>query len=137
MTMQTLTLQVPEILFTRLQQRAQQANRTVEAETLDLLATAVPVAEELPADLEQALTSLGSLEDEALRRAAQNGLAVEAAEELEALHFKRQREGLTEAETQRQADLVRQYKRTMLVRARAAVLLRQRGHDVSNLVPRS
>ena len=75
MTMQTLTLQVPEVLFTRLKQRAEQANRTVEAETLNLLATAVPEAEELPADLQQAITSLGSLEDEALWRAAHSRLA--------------------------------------------------------------
>src|SRR5437764_5998161 len=109
MTMQTLTLQVPEVLFTPLKQRAEQANRTVEAETLNLLATAVPEAEELPADLQQAITSLGSLEDEALWRAAQSRLAVEVAAELEALHLKRQREGLAGAETQRLADLVRQY----------------------------
>lgn len=136
MTMQTLTLQVPEVLFSRLKQRAEQANRTVEAETLDLLATAVPVVEELPADLEQALSSLEALDEEALWRAAQSGLATEAAAELEALHLERQREGLTAAEAQRLADLVRQYERSMLVRAQAAALLRQRGHDVSNLIQR-
>jgi plasmid stability protein len=136
MTMQTLTLHVPEVLFSRLKQRAEQANRTVEAETLDLLATAVPVAEELPAELEQALADLGSLDEEALWRAAQSRLAAEAAAELEALHLKRQREGLTAAETQRLADLVRQYERAMLVRAQAAALLRERGHDVSNLIQR-
>jgi len=137
MTMQTLTLQVPEVLFTRLKQRAEQANRTVEAEMLDLLATAVPGAEELPADLQQAVTSLGSLEDDALWRAAHSRLAVEMAAELEALHLKRQRERLIEAETLRLADLVRQYERTMLIRAQAAALLRQRGHDVSSLVTRA
>src|SRR5262245_41783569 len=134
MTTQTLTLQVPEVLFTRLKRRAEQANRTVEAETLDLLATAVPVAEELPADLQQAIASLGSLDDEALWRAARSRLSAEAGAALEALHLKRQREGLTEVERHRLADLVRQYERAMLVRAEAAALLRQRGHDVSGLV---
>src|SRR5437764_6699683 len=96
MIMQSLTLQVPEVLFTRLKQRAEQANRTVEAEMLDLLATAVPMAEELPADLQQAIAALELLQDEALWSAAHSRLAVEVAAELEALHLKRQREGLTE-----------------------------------------
>jgi plasmid stability protein len=134
MTLQTVTLNVPDVLYARLKQRAQQANRTVEAELLEVLATAVPVADELPADLEAALSPLALLDDESLWRAAQNQLAPEAAAELENLHLKRQREGLTAAETQTLAGLVRQYERAMLVRAQAAALLKQRGHDVSSLV---
>ena len=40
--MQTLTLQVPEGLYTQLKKRADQAHRSVEAEMLDLLAATVP-----------------------------------------------------------------------------------------------
>src|SRR5262245_57658278 len=134
MTSQTLTLQVPEVLYSRLKQRAEQAQRTVEAETLELLAATVPAAEELPADLQQALAPLALLDDEALQHAARSRLGAEAAAELEALHLKQQREGLTEAEAQRRGDLVRQYERAMLVRAQALALLRQRGHDVSCLL---
>jgi hypothetical protein len=57
-----------------------------------------------------------------------------AAAELEALHLKRQREGLTDVETQTLARLVRQYERAMLVRAQAAALLKQRGYDVAELI---
>jgi hypothetical protein len=56
------------------------------------------------------------------------------AAELEALHLKRQREGLTESETETLARLVRQYERAMLVRAQAAALLKQRGYDVAELI---
>jgi hypothetical protein len=52
---------------------------------------------------------------------------------MENLHLKRQREGLTEVEAQSLVGLVRQYERAMLVRAQATVLLKQRGHDVSEL----
>jgi plasmid stability protein len=134
MTLQTITLTVPDILYSSLKKRAEQANRTVEAELLDVLATAVPVAEELPADLEAALSPLALLDDESLWRAARSRLAPEAAADLESLHLKRQREGLTAAETETLAGLVRQYERAMLVRAQAAALLKQRGHDVSSLV---
>jgi hypothetical protein len=50
---------------------------------------------------------------------------------MEDLHLKRQREGLTDAEAKTLDGLVRQYERTMLVRAQAAALLKARGHDVS------
>jgi plasmid stability protein len=133
MASQTLTLQVPATLYSQLKQRAEQAQRTVEAETLELLAATVPAAEGLAPDVQQALTSLSLLDDEALRHAAASRLGSEAAAELEALHFKQQREGLSEAESQRRAELIRQYERAMLVRAQAVALLRQRGHDVSSL----
>jgi plasmid stability protein len=134
MTNQTLTLQVPAVLYSQLKQRADQAQRSVEAETLELLAATVPATEALPANLQEALTSLALLDDEALRRAACSRLGNEAAAELEALHFKQQREGLTDAETQRRGELIQQYERAMLVRAQATALLRQRGHDVSTLL---
>jgi hypothetical protein len=53
---------------------------------------------------------------------------------MERLHLKRQREGLTENETQALNNQVHQYEQTMLIRAQAAALLKQRGHDVSGLV---
>jgi hypothetical protein len=53
---------------------------------------------------------------------------------MENLHHKRQREGLTEAEDETLQRLVQQYERYMLVRAQAASLLQQRGHDVSALL---
>jgi plasmid stability protein len=134
MTLQTVTLNVPDVLYTRLKQRAEQTNRTVEAELLEVLATAVPVADEFPADLQEAISPLALLDDESLWRAARSQLAAEVAAELENLHLKQQREALTETEAETLAGLVRQYERAMLVRAQAAALLKQRGHDVSSLV---
>ena len=61
-------------------------------------------------------------------------LPSEVSRELETLHHKQQRKGLTDAEAQTLAALIRQYERLMLVRAQAAVLLKQRGHDVAGLI---
>jgi plasmid stability protein len=134
MTTQSLTLHVPESLFSRLKERADQSHRSVEAETLEVLATAVPPAEELPADFAEALDPLALLDDAALWEAARRRLAPEVATQLDELHLKRQREGLTEAERQTLATLVRRYELIMLVRAQAAAFLKQRGHDVHELL---
>lgn len=90
----------------------------------------------LPEDLEEAVARLALLDDELLWRVARSGLGAQEAEKLEQLHFKRQREGLTAAEDQESAALLRQYERAMLVRAHAAALLHERGQDVSVLAPR-
>jgi hypothetical protein len=133
MAIQPVTLNLPSSLYKRLKRRAEQTHRTVEAELLEVVAQAVPVADELSSDLEEVLSPLSLLDDEALWRAARSHLPTEAADQLESLHLKRQREGLTEAESQTLAGLVRQYERAMLVRSQAVALLKQRGHDVSTL----
>ena len=134
MDAQTLQLHVPGPLYHHLKQRAEQANHSVEEELLNVLATAVPTNEELPPDLNEAVSALSLLDDDALWDAAQSHLPKKAAERMESLHRKRQRQGLTEAETQKLETLVHQYERYMLVRAEAAALLKQRGHDVSKLL---
>jgi hypothetical protein len=42
--------------------------------------------------------------------------------------------GLTEQQEREAAALIRQYERAMLIRAQAAALLKQRGHDVAGLL---
>ena len=136
MTTLDVTLNLPDNLYRRLKLRAERTNRSLEEETVDVLASAVPVDGALPAGLAEAVGHLDLLDDEALWRAARSALAAEATEKLEQLHFKRQREGLTEAEEQETVVLLRQYERAMLVRASAAAILRERGHDISVLAPR-
>lgn len=134
MTVQVVTLHVPSPLYEQIKRRAAQAQRTVEAELLDVVATAVPVGDDLPADLAEAISPLALLDNEALWRAARSHLPAEAAAQMEDLHLKRQREGLTEVEAETLKGLVRQYERTLLVRGQAAALLKARGHDVSYLL---
>ena len=131
MSLQQLTINLPEPLYNRLKQRAAQTQRSVEAELVDVVALALPVADALPTDLAEAISQLALLNDSDLWRAARSTLPAEAAERLEALHLKRQREGLAEQEEDEVASLTRQYERVMLVRAHAAQLLKQRGYDVS------
>ena len=133
MSTQTLTLHLPDGLYARLQQRARESHRTLEAELLELLSSAVPGDQDLPNSLSADLAQLDTMDDAELWRAARSKLSKKAAAQLEALHVKRQSEGLSESEAQVLAELVGQYERSMLIRARAAALLKERGHDLSGL----
>lgn len=132
MTTQTLTISIPEPIYERLRERAGATGRSVESEVLDLLATATSDDEGISVELREVLDSLALLDDEALWRAARMRLPDDISARLEALHLKRQRNGLIKAEEQETALHLRQYERTMLIRAHAAVLLKQRGFDVSD-----
>jgi plasmid stability protein len=134
MPTQTVTVHLPEALYEQLKARAEQRQHSLADEVRDTLTAAVPVADDLPTDLDQAISPLAFLDDTALWRSAQSHFSAESAERLEALHQKRQNEGLTADEEQEMATLIRQYERIMLVRAQAALLLKQRGYDVASLL---
>lgn len=129
-----MNVKLPEQLYLSLRDRAKQSKRTVEAELIEVVAAALPLNNALPDDLAQAVATLDLLDDASLIRAAQSRLAAEISNETEQLHLKRQREGLTEQETQQLSVLVRQYERIMLIRARAVALLKQRKYDISTLI---
>lgn len=132
----SLTLTIPEALFNRLKILAEQTNRTVEAEVLKAVATAV-ADEELPAEVAHAIAALAVADDAALWKAARSRLPQDVSDEIEVLHFKQQREGLTEDEKHRLAGLMRHYDLVLSVRAEAAGLLKERGQDVSALLPKA
>ncbi len=133
MSTQSVTLFLPSLLYERLKRRAEQAARPVEEELLDVVAAAVPSDDDLTPEMTQALASLSLLDDPTLWQTARARLSPELSGELEELHVKQQREGLTPSEAERAAVLIRYYERSMLLRAQAAALLKQRGHDVSEL----
>lgn len=130
----TVTLSLPEPLYERLRKRAERAGRSLEAEAAELLTAGIEDGEQLPPKMEDELASLALLDDESLWRAARNRLAADAAERLQMLHDKAQDEGLTDREAEESAVLTHRYERGMLVRAEAAYLLKQRGHDVDVLL---
>jgi plasmid stability protein len=134
MAVQAVTVNLPGPLYERLARRATRTHRTVEAEIVEAVTTLLPEEpDQLPADMAEAIAALHLLDAEALWRAARTCLAPEKAAELEGLHIKRQGEGLSASETETVAMLMKEYTRVMLVRSRAAALLKQRGHDVSGL----
>jgi len=134
MANQSVTLQLPDDLYTRIQRRAQAAQHSIEDELVTLVLAGSLETPSLPDDLVSSLDHLTLLDDADLWRAARSHLAPADAERLEAIHLKRQRVGLDAVEEDEQTLLSRAYDRFMLIRAQAAYLLAQRGHDVSSLL---
>lgn len=132
MPLQTLTIAVPDQILARIRDWAGRANRSVEAEALDVLADAVSDDELLPG-LQAELDNLRSLDETGLRRASESRLPPEMSAELKSLHFKQGREGLTPADERRRRYLMRQYNRVVLIRAVAFAELRQRGLEIPDL----
>ncbi len=140
MANQLVTLSIPEDIYVMLKRRAEQTQRSVEAELLEVVAKELPTAtttiegSAAPVELKAELDAMVQLNDKALWKAARSHLSAKDATKLEALHRKRHDKSLTHAEVQTKDELLRQYNYYMRVRARAAVLLKQRGYDVSVLV---
>ena len=133
----TLTIEVPDDLYERLSRRAAEAQRSLAAEVVQVLAKAVPAEDDgLPPDLREELARLELLDDAALRRAARTRLTTRESRRLESLHVKLQDAGLTAAEREEEQVLLRSFQRTMLLRAQALALLKQRGRDISPLLNR-
>ncbi len=132
---QALTLDIPDDFYYRLKQRAEYRRRSIEEELLTLATTAM-VEDEIPADILEAVAALDLLDDESLWQTARSSkLTPEQSQEIEDLHFKRQRgETLTADERQRLADSLHQYDKALLVRAHAVGRLKERGYDVDVLL---
>lgn len=130
MAARAVTLHLPGPLFEKIERKAQEAHRSIEAELLEVVSTAVPAAEEFGAEV----SALRFLDDAALVQAARTRLALPDSERMEELHRTDRRAGLSESEAQELADLERQYERVLMVRSHAARLLAQRGHDISSLI---
>ncbi len=128
-----ITLRLPETLYQRFRKRAEWTHRSLENEILDAVASA-SADDELSPDLLEAVEALDELGADELWRLARRVMSREASEELEALHFRQRDEGLSRSEDAVRAKLMQEYERTMLIRAKAAKLLKDRGHDVSSLL---
>ena len=134
MSAHAITLHLPETLYKRFRQRAEWSHRSLETEILDAVASAASLEGELSPELIGAVEALEVFGDDELWRLARETMSPEASRELEALHFKQRNERLSPVEDATRAKLIEEYERSMLVRAQAAKLLKERGHDVSRLL---
>ena len=129
-----VTLRLPASLYDRFASRAERARRSLEAELLEAVASIAAEEEESSHDVAEAVAAVEVLSDAELWRAARNPLVEADRSRLEALNFKQQKESLTPAEKETLERLLLQYDRAVLLRAEAARLLKERGHDVSGLL---
>lgn len=132
MDVHSVTVNVPDTVYRRIQRAAKQSQRSVEQLLGDAVALLAPERGDLPADLQHALAQMVYLNDAALWSAARTSLQQEQQQRLEALHDKQQRQHLSPTERAEEQKLVQLYRETQLVRGNAVALLQQRGYDVSN-----
>lgn len=131
---QQITIILPDSVYQQMEKRSQARRRSVAEEVVAVVTAALPEeTSQLPADLAAELSDLEQLSDAELWRAAKMTAPVEKTDRMQLLVEKQQLEGLTAAEKE-EAELLSQFfNRIMLVRAKAAVLLQARGHDISQL----
>ena len=129
---QAITLNQPQAVYKQIRQAAEKVGRPVNEVLLEAVAAVAPVIGTGPENLRTALAQMAYLNDAALWQAGRATMTAEQREHLEALHDKQQREGLTPDEQAEEQTLLSLYRETLLVRAQAAVLLKQRGYDVSD-----
>lgn len=134
MNTQPITITLPEEVYRQLQKQSEQRQRTVAEEVVAVVAASFTTADKLPPDIESELAQLDYFSDEELWQAARLRAPEEKAARMQDLVEKQQMEGLTDAEKQEAALLSHFFNRVMLVRAKAAVLLKERGHALDQLL---
>ena len=133
--MASISVQVSGRLLQSLKRRATSRRKSLEKEVVELITTGLQNADAGIGELEEFLQPLEMMTDDDLWNAARSRLPRRLSSELEKLHQKRQRDGMTKAERERARLLTEQFERCLVVRARAIELLHARGHDVSRLLP--
>ena len=132
MTVQAITLNLPKTVYKQIQRAAEKAQRPVDEVLIEAVTAVAPVMDTASEKLRAALAQMAYLNDAALWQAARATMSPDQRERLEALHHQQQRQGLTVEEQTEEQALLALYRETLLIRAQAAVLLKQRGYDVSD-----
>ena len=133
MNSQQVTITLPQTVYQRVKRQSRLMQRSVADELVAVVASSMPEQETLPSDIEQELSALDLFTDEELWRAARLTAPASKAERMQLLVEKQQLEGLTDSEKQETVVLSHFFNRVMLVRAKAAVLLKKRGYDIDQL----
>lgn len=131
MTVRTVTMQLPENLYVRLQQTAQATRQSFEAIVLRALQVGSPPAwESAPAEFQADLAALDRLDDAALWRMARYRATAAQMERYQTLLDKNAKGMLSAEERAELAQLRFEFDRHMLRKVHAAALLQWRGHQL-------
>jgi DNA primase len=132
MTVHTVTFDLPQQVYEQIQKAAEKTQRPLKELLIEAVTAVAPVIGTASTDLRAALAQMAYWNDAALWRAARSTLSAEQKARLESLHDHQQRQGLTKEEEAEERALLQLYRETLLVRAQAAVLLKQRNYNVAD-----
>lgn len=125
-----ITVDLPVAVAERLRKEAGRQQRAVRDLVRDLIVEHWSEGPALPQEVEAELDALSSLSDDLLWLAARSTLPDEDREELALLNAKGG--SLMPDQEQRRKELLNAYDRIMVRRAQAAVILQERGYDLSD-----
>ena len=131
MALHPVTVNIPEAVFRRIKEAAKKTRRSVDEVMVEAISAAATGLALPLAQLRSDLAQMAFLNDAVLWQAARSSLTSSQHQELEWLHHKQQNEPLTETEKVKLENLETLYRDTILVRAQAVALLKQRNYDVS------
>lgn len=133
----TITLQMPQPLYQRLQRLAELTHRPLESlifQSLD--AHLPPLLEDMPESMREDLHTLEKLDDEALRHVAQGVWSTTQHERYTELLEQDRASALTPSEQVTLEELYQDANRHMLRKAYAHALLKWSGHELPPLAAR-
>jgi hypothetical protein len=134
MTTETMTIQVPELLYRRLERLAALSGRPLDSLiTQTLSANIPPLPDDLPAPTRDALTALEALNDDDLWLMVRSSIPDAEYEQFTELRAKRRAGALTPDAQVVLDRLTQEADLRMLRKAYAAVLLKWRGHKLPTL----
>lgn len=131
MTVKTVTLNLPETLYVRLQQVAQATRQSLDEVFLRVIQVGSPPGwDDIPAEFQADIAALDRLDDSALWRMARSKQPPSDRGIYQQLLDKNANGALSSQEAQTLQQLRTEADRFMLCKAHAAALLKWRGHTV-------
>ena len=127
-----ITVNVPRSVYERIRRAAEKRRRSVAEVVVEAISAAAPTLDTPHDPMRDALAQLAYLNDAALWQAARSTMPPALRARLEALHTQLDGEALTAQEQLEVERLEQLYRDTLLVRAQAAALLKQRHYDVAD-----
>lgn len=131
MTLRTVTVQLPESLYIRLQQTARATKQSLDEVLLRAVQVGSPPSwETAPAEFQADLAALDRLDDASLWRIARSRQTEAAMQRYQELLDKNANNTISTVEREELAQLRLEADRQMLRKAHAAALLQWRGHQI-------
>lgn len=127
MTIQSVTLYLPEPVMQRARQAANTLQRPVEEVLTSILAATLPDVEDAPLDMRADLARMTWFSDQELWTIARSAMTEEQQEQLRRMTRLQARRPLTQEEQETLESLRQEYGRVTLRKARAYALLSLRG----------
>ena len=130
MTVASVTVQIPQPLYHRLERAAVRLQKPVEDLLTETLQAVLPPADEIPASIQVEIATLNGFDDAKLRDVAESEMALRDQQALDRLLDLQSMRPLTDDEAARLEGLRADYGRILLRKARAFALLAERGQPL-------